>query len=71
MLINLGLLSAIISLWIIPEIFGSAAILLGAYAWRREGPNSRLGLFVIIAGIICMLMGLYYTSFFGLYDILP
>jgi membrane-bound ClpP family serine protease len=72
MLINLGFLSAIISLFIVPEIFGSVAIILGAYAWRMEGPNSHnLGLFVIIVGIICMLMGIYYTSYFGLYNILP
>jgi hypothetical protein len=72
MLSNLGLISAIISLLILPEIFGSVAILLGAYVWRMEGPNSRnLGLVVIIAGIVCMLVGLYYTSYFGLYNILP
>lgn len=72
MLINLGFISAILSLWIIPEIFGPVAILLGAYAWRMEGPNSRnLGLVVIIAGIICMLVGIYYTSYFGLYNFLP
>ena len=72
MLINLGFLSAIISLIIIPEIFGSAAIILGAYAWRSGGPNSNnVGLAIIIAGIVCMLVGIYYTSYFGLYDILP
>jgi membrane-bound ClpP family serine protease len=55
-----------------PEIFGSVAILLGAYAWRMEGPNSRnLGLVVIIAGIICMLVGIYLTSYYGLYDFIP
>jgi membrane-bound ClpP family serine protease len=71
LLTNLGFLSAVISLWILPEIFGSAAILLGAYAWRMEGPTSRnAGLVVIIAGIVCMLMGLYFTSYFGLYSLL-
>jgi hypothetical protein len=72
MLINLGFISAIISILILPEIFGSVAILLGAYVWRKEGPNSsNIGLVIIIAGIVGMLVGIYYTSYFGLYDILP
>lgn len=71
MLIYLGLICSFISLFIIPEIFGSAAILLGAYAWRREGPNSRVGLFVIIMGILFMFVGLYYTAYYVLYEWLP
>jgi hypothetical protein len=71
LLINFGLLSAAISLWILPELFGSAAILLGAYVWRMEGPNSgNFGLVVMIAGIVCMFVGLYFTSYFGLYGLL-
>jgi hypothetical protein len=72
MLTNIGLISAVLSLWILPEIFGSMAIILGAYVWRIEGPNSRrMGPVVIIFGIVCMLMGIYYTSYFGLYNFLP
>jgi membrane-bound ClpP family serine protease len=68
----LGFISAVLSLLIVPEIFGSVAIVLGAYTWRRERDDSRnLGLIVLIFGIICMLVGLYFTSFFELGDLLP
>ncbi len=68
---NFGLISAFLSLFIVPEIFGSAAIILGAAAWKREVGGSKRGLFVLVLGIIFMLVGIYYTSFFGLYSILP
>jgi len=69
---NLGILCAIISLIAIPEIFGSAAIILGAYAWRIERDENRnRGFLLIILGIVAMLAGIYYTSYFGLYNILP
>ena len=69
---NLGVLCAVIGLFVLPEIFGSAAIILGAYAWRLERDENRnLGLILIILGIVAMLVGIYYTSYFGLYDILP
>jgi membrane-bound ClpP family serine protease len=59
-------------LFAVPEIFGSAAIILGAYVWRLEyGENRNRGLLLIILALIAMLVGLYYTSFFALYDILP
>jgi len=35
----LGVASAILSLFAVPEIFGSAAIILGAYVWRKEQGN--------------------------------
>lgn len=69
---NVGILCAIISLLALPEIFGSAAIILGAYAWRMERDENRnRGLLLIIFGIVAMLVGIYYTSYFGLYNILP
>ena len=69
---NVGILCAIISLLALPEIFGSAAIILGAYAWRMERDEKRnRGLLLVILGIVAMLVGIYYTSFFGLYDFLP
>lgn len=67
-----GILCAIISLLVIPEIFGSAAIILGAYVWRMERDENRSrGLILIILGIVTMLVGLYYTSYIALYDFLP
>ena len=69
---NIGILCAIISAIVLPEIFGSAAIILGAYAWRMERDENRnRGLLLIILGIVAMLVGIYYTSYFGLYNILP
>jgi len=69
---NIGIFSAIVSLFVVPEIFGSAAIILGAYAWRIEcAENRNRGLLLIIFGIVAMLVGIYYTSYFGLYNILP
>jgi membrane-bound ClpP family serine protease len=69
---NIGILCAIISVVVLPEIFGSAAIILGAYAWRMERDENRnRGLLLIILGIVAMLVGIYYTSYFGLYNILP
>ncbi len=69
---NVGILCAIIGVFVLPEIFGSGAIILGAYSWRLEA-NARgnRGLAVIVIGIVAMLVGIYYTSFFGLYNILP
>jgi hypothetical protein len=68
----LGFISAVLSLIIVPEVFGSVAIVLGAYTWRRERDDSQnLGLIVLILGIICMLVGLYFTSYFELGDLLP
>jgi len=52
----------------VPEVFGPVAIVLGAYAWRRERGN--LGIRVVIFGIICMLVGLYFTAYFALGDLL-
>jgi membrane-bound ClpP family serine protease len=69
---NIGIFCAFISLVVVPEIFGSAAIILGAYVWRMERDENRnRGLVLIIFGIIAMLVGIYYTSYFALYDILP
>jgi membrane-bound ClpP family serine protease len=45
----------------LPEIFGSVAIVLGAYTWRRERGN--LGIILVIVGIICMIVGIELTTF--------
>ena len=67
-----GIACAIVAIFIVPEVFGSAAIILGAYAWRLEcGESKNRGIWVIAIGIIAMLLGIYYTSLFGLYNILP
>jgi membrane-bound ClpP family serine protease len=69
---DLGLICAFGSLPVFPEIFGSVAIILGAYTWRLEsGENKSRGLLLVIFGIITMLVGIYYTSLFGIYNILP
>jgi hypothetical protein len=59
--IGIAIISAIVGLFIFPEIFDSAAIILGAYAWKRQEGN--MGLYVVILGIACMLIGLYLTAF--------
>jgi membrane-bound ClpP family serine protease len=69
---GLGLICAFVSLFIVPEIFGSAAIILGAYTWKLDSSeNKSRGLVLIIFGIITMLVGIYYTSILGIYNILP
>jgi hypothetical protein len=65
----LGFISAVLSLFIVPEVFGSATIVLGAYTWRREQGN--LGLIVLILGIICMIVGIEVTAPFWLGGLLP
>jgi membrane-bound ClpP family serine protease len=66
-LIGFGLLCAFLSLIIVPEIFGSLAIIFGAYVWRMEREDSRnRGLIVLILGIIFMIIGIYFTSYFPL-----
>jgi len=66
-LVSLGLLCAFLSLIIVPEIFGSVAIIFGAYVWRMERDDSRnRGLMVLILGIIFMITGIYFTSYFTL-----
>ena len=70
-LASLGLLCAFLSIIIVPEIFGSIAIVLGAYVWRIERENSRnRGLIVLILGIIFMITGIYFTSHFTLGNLL-
>lgn len=64
-----GVISALISLFIVPEIFGPVAIVFGAYTWKMEQGNR--GLYVLIFGIICMLIGIYFTSIFALIDLIP
>lgn len=66
---TLGYISAVLSLFIVPEIFGSAAILLGAYVWRNEQGNR--GLTIVILGIAFLLIGLIFTAYFALVDLIP
>jgi hypothetical protein len=69
-LVSFGLLCAFLSLIIVPEIFGSTAIILGAYVWRMERDESRnRGFIVLILGIIFMITGIYFTSNFTLGDL--
>jgi hypothetical protein len=65
----LGFISAVLSLFIVPEVFGSAAIVLGAYTWRKKQGN--LGLIVLILGIICMIVGIEVTAPFLPGGLLP
>jgi hypothetical protein len=65
----LGFISAVLSLFIIPEIFGSVAIVLGAYTWRREQGNR--GIIIVILGIMCMVVGIEVTAPFWLGGLLP
>lgn len=66
---TLGYISALLSLVIVPELFGTAAIILGAYTWKKEQGNR--GITIVILGIIFMLVGLYFTAYFTLGDLLP
>jgi hypothetical protein len=69
---ELGFICALVSIFLIPEIFGSVAIIFGAYTWRLESSEKkRRGLLLVIFGIMTMLVGIYYTSYFGIYNILP
>ena len=65
----LGAISAILSLLFVPEILGPATILLGAYLWRME--RGSRGLNIMILGIVCMLVGIYFTALFALIDLVP
>ena len=69
MLATFGYITAVLGLFILPEIFGSAAILLGAYVWRKEQGNR--GLTIVILGIAFMLIGLVFTAYFSLVDLIP
>ena len=66
---TLGVVSAILSLFVIPEVLGSAAIILGAYVWRKEQGNRGIG--IVVFGIVSLLVGLLFTSFFALIDLIP
>jgi ketosteroid isomerase-like protein len=65
----LGLIGAVLSLFIIPEIFGSMSIILGAYMWRREQGNR--GIIIVILGIVSMIVGIEVTAAFWLGSLLP
>ena len=68
----IGIFCAVIALFILPEIFGAAAAVLGAYVFRLDcGTTRNRGLWIVILGVVFMLIGIYYTSIFALYQILP
>jgi hypothetical protein len=66
----LGIASAAFGLFVLPELLCSAGIIMGAYLWRREAGKRNRGLGVVILGILCMLVGLYFTSIISLGKIL-
>jgi hypothetical protein len=55
-----GFICAALSLFILPEILGSAAIILGAYTWRRR--QGSLGIIIVILGLLCMIVGIEVTA---------
>lgn len=59
--IGIAVLCAIIGLAIFPEIFDAIAIILGAYAWKKQDKNT--GLYVVILGIASIWISVYLTSF--------
>lgn len=66
--IGIAIVCAVVGLFIFPEIFDSVTIILGAYAWKRQQGNA--GLYVVILGIACMLIGVYFTAFM-IIDLFP
>jgi len=66
----LGIGGAAVGLFILPELLDSLAIVVGAYVWRREAGEGNRGLGVVILGILCMLVGLYFTSVVSLGSLL-
>jgi len=64
----IGYLCAFLALLVLPEVFGSMSVILGAYVWRKERGNR--GLLIISLGLVCLLVGIYLTSYFELGDLL-
>ena len=62
----LGIGSAAIGLFFLPELLDSLGIVMGAYLWRREAGERNRGLGIVLLGILCMLVGLYFTSVISL-----
>jgi hypothetical protein len=67
-----GGLCAVISLFVLPEIFGAIAVVLGAYVWRLDcAESNNRGVWVVILSVVFMLVGIYYTSLIAWGDFLP
>jgi hypothetical protein len=66
-----GLISACLGLFIFPEILCSVAILMGAYTYKSEPSGSNRGLIIVVVGIVCMLISIYYTAYVTVGDFLP
>ena len=67
-LVALGFISAFLALLVLPEAFGSVAVVLGAYIWRKE--RGSRGLIIILLALAFMVVGIYFTSFIELGDML-
>lgn len=63
-LITLGYVFSAISLFIMPEIFGTIAVVLGVNIRKRGRGNT-----ILILGSICLLLGLFVTAAFSLFDL--
>jgi membrane protein DedA with SNARE-associated domain len=62
-----GFVTGIVGMLLLPEIFSSVAILLGAYAWKQD-PERSTGLVILLFGIVSMLVGIYVTAYPRIYD---
>ncbi len=66
--IGLAVVCAIIGLIVFPEIFDTIAIILGAYAWKKQ--NRDTGLYIVILGIVSIWVSVYFTGLL-IIDLLP
>jgi uncharacterized membrane protein HdeD (DUF308 family) len=64
----LGILCAFLSLNFLSEIFGSAAIIFGAFQTKRSRRFS--GIVVVILGIASLLAGIFLTAYPLLYNLI-
>jgi hypothetical protein len=65
----LGILCGFLSLTFLSEIFGSLSIILGAMQIKKE-PESSFGIIVVIVGVLTLLIGIYFTAYPLLVDLL-
>jgi hypothetical protein len=65
----LGILCAFLSLNFLSEIFGSAAIVFGAFQTKKD-PDGSFGIFVVVLGIASLLAGIFLTAYPLLYNLI-
>jgi membrane-bound ClpP family serine protease len=65
----IGIVCAILSTMFFAEAFGAAAIILGASQWKND-ENSQFGLIVIIIGLLAMFLGIYFTAYPDVIDLI-